>query len=68
MTCRATQASVAALHLLQWCLVYVNTLMLQRVLADPAWRVRMTEADMLHYVQPLVRKVTAKEDRGSRHR
>lgn len=39
------QASVAALHLLQSCLVYVNTLMLQRVLADPAWRARMTEAD-----------------------
>ena len=38
--------SVAALHLLQSCLVYVNTLMLQRVLAEPAWRVRMTEADM----------------------
>jgi TnpA family transposase len=40
------QASVAALHLLQSCLVYVNTLMLQRVLAEPAWRARMTEADM----------------------
>jgi len=26
--------------------VYVNTLMLQRVLAEPAWRARMTEADM----------------------
>jgi TnpA family transposase len=38
--------SVAALHLLQSCLVYVNTLMLQRVLAEPAWRARMTEADM----------------------
>jgi TnpA family transposase len=24
-------------HLLQSCLVYVNTLMLQRVLAEPAW-------------------------------
>ena len=40
------EASVAALHLLQSCLVYVNTLMLQRVLAEPAWRARMTEADM----------------------
>lgn len=40
------EASVAALHLLQSCLVYVNTLMLQRVLAEPAWRTRMTEADL----------------------
>jgi TnpA family transposase len=37
--------SVAALHLLQSCLVYVNTLMLQRVLAEGRWRERMTEAD-----------------------
>jgi TnpA family transposase len=39
------QASVAALHLLQSCLVYVNTLMLQRVLAEECWRGRMTAAD-----------------------
>jgi Tn3 transposase DDE domain len=39
------EASVAALHLLQACLVYVNTLMLQRVLAEAAWRSRMTQAD-----------------------
>ena len=37
--------SVHALHLLQSCLVYVNTLMLQRVLAEPAWMARMTPAD-----------------------
>ena len=36
---------VHALHLLQSCLVYVNTLMLQRVLAEPAWMARMTPAD-----------------------
>jgi TnpA family transposase len=39
------QTSVAALHLLQSCLVYVNTLMLQRVLAEERWRGRMTAAD-----------------------
>jgi Tn3 transposase DDE domain len=33
------------LHLLQSCLVYVNTLMLQRVLVEPAWMARMTPAD-----------------------
>jgi Tn3 transposase DDE domain len=27
-------------------LVYMNTLMLQRVLEEPAWMARMTEADM----------------------
>lgn len=31
------EVSVLALHLLQMCLVYVNTLMLQRVLAEPTW-------------------------------
>ncbi len=39
------EVSVHALHLLQSCLVYVNTLMLQRVLAEPAWAERMTPAD-----------------------
>jgi TnpA family transposase/HPt (histidine-containing phosphotransfer) domain-containing protein len=32
-------------HLLQACLVYVNTLMVQEVLAEPKWYQRMTEAD-----------------------
>jgi hypothetical protein len=35
---------VHALHLLQSCLVYVNTLMLQRVLAELTWAARMTPA------------------------
>jgi TnpA family transposase len=39
------EVCVHALHLLQSCLVYVNTLMLQRVLAEPAWLARMTPAD-----------------------
>ena len=39
------EVAVHALHLLQSCLVYVNTLMLQRVLAEPAWMARMTPAD-----------------------
>lgn len=40
------KASVAALHLLQSYLVYVNTLMLQRVLEEVAWRTRMTREDV----------------------
>jgi TnpA family transposase len=47
------EVSVHALHLLQSCLVYVNTLMLQRVLAEPAWAARMTPAD-LRALTPLV--------------
>ena len=31
------EVSILALHLLQSCLVYVNTLMIQRVLAEPHW-------------------------------
>jgi TnpA family transposase len=40
------EAAVHALHLLQSCLVYVNTLMLQRVLSEAAWMARMTPADV----------------------
>ena len=34
-----------SLHLLQICLVYINTLMLQRVLADPCWSQGLTLTD-----------------------
>ena len=34
-----------ALHLLQSALVYVNTLLLQRVLEDGRWLERLTDAD-----------------------
>jgi TnpA family transposase len=47
------EVSVLALHLLQSCLVYINTLMLQRVLEEPAWRTRMTAVD-LRGLTPLV--------------
>ena len=39
------EIAVLALHLLQSALVYLNTLLLQRVLAEPAWAQRMTERD-----------------------
>ena len=39
------EVSVRALRLLQPCLVNINALMLQRVLAEPAWMARMTPAD-----------------------
>jgi TnpA family transposase len=37
--------SMLALHLLQSCLVYINTLLLQRVLADPKWAKKLTAED-----------------------
>ena len=39
------EISVLSLHLLQICLVYINTLMIQNVLGDQAWMERMTEED-----------------------
>jgi TnpA family transposase len=41
----AQEIAILSMHLLQACLVYVNTLMTQEVLAEPAWHQRMTEAD-----------------------
>jgi len=37
--------SALSLHLLQNSLVYVNTLMLQQILAQPSWQQRMTDRD-----------------------
>jgi len=34
-----------ALHLLQSALVHVNTVLIQRVLEDPAWAARLTDED-----------------------
>jgi TnpA family transposase len=39
------EIAVLSLHLVQACLVYVNTLMLQQVLDDPDWRETMTPED-----------------------
>jgi Tn3 transposase DDE domain len=35
-----------SLHLLQVSLVYINTLMIQQVLSEPAWQDRLTAADL----------------------
>jgi hypothetical protein len=35
-----------SLHLLQVSLVYVNTLMIQQVLAEPRWQDRLTTVDL----------------------
>jgi TnpA family transposase len=39
------ETAMLALHLLQICLVYVNTLLLQRVLTEPDWTGRLTVED-----------------------
>jgi TnpA family transposase len=41
----AQEVAILSMHLLQSCLVYVNTLMVQEVLAEPKWYNRMTEED-----------------------
>jgi TnpA family transposase len=53
------EIAVLSLHLLQACLVYINTLMLQRVLSEPSWSDRMTREDfraltplIYHHVNP----------------
>jgi len=39
------ELSMLALHLLQNCMVYINTLMLQQVLGQAHWRERLTAVD-----------------------
>ncbi len=41
------EVSLLCLHLLQASLVYINTLMIQRVLGDPEWLERMTVRDLV---------------------
>jgi TnpA family transposase len=47
------EISMLALHLLQNCMVYINTLMLQQVLAQPHWRGRLGPRD-LRALTPLI--------------
>jgi hypothetical protein len=47
------ELTMLALHLLQICLVYVNTLMIQQLLADRRWAKRLTQED-LRALTPLI--------------
>ena len=40
------EVSMLSLHLLQNCMVYINTLMLQQVIAEPHWMDRLTARDL----------------------
>jgi len=46
------ELSMLSLHLLQNCMVYINTLMIQQILKQPHWRNRLTARD-LHALTPL---------------
>ncbi|HMB05694.1 MAG TPA: Tn3 family transposase, partial [Isosphaeraceae bacterium] len=39
------EVSMLALHLLQISLVYINTLMIQRMLSEPSWSGKLTAED-----------------------
>lgn len=39
------ELSIVCLHLLQACLVYINTLMIQQVLSEPKWKDKLTNED-----------------------
>lgn len=41
----AQEVAILSMHLLQSCLVYVNTLMVQEILTEPKWYERMTDED-----------------------
>jgi TnpA family transposase len=47
------EVSMVALHLLQNCMIYVNTHMLQKVLVQPYWRQKL-EARDLSALTPLI--------------
>jgi TnpA family transposase len=47
------EVSMLALHLLQNCMVYINTLMLQQILAQPKWANKLTLRD-LRALTPLI--------------
>jgi hypothetical protein len=39
------EISMLALHLLQSALVHINTMLVERILAEPAWASRLTDED-----------------------
>ena len=65
--CKDHEISMLSLHLLQNCMVFVNTLMLQQVLARPHWAGRLTDRDR-KALTPLIREhVTPLRPPGARH-
>jgi hypothetical protein len=56
-----------ALHLLQICLVYINTLMIQRVLTEPDWTQRMLPDDLRALTPLHLRSCDSIWDFSARH-
>ena len=52
------ELSILSLHLLQICMVYINTLMLQQVLKEPEWQQRMGDVDRRGLTPLFFRHVT----------
>jgi Tn3 transposase DDE domain len=48
------EITMLALHLLQISLVYINTLMIQRILGEPNWTQRMMPEEDLRALTPLI--------------
>ncbi len=49
------ELSIVCLHLLQVCMVYINTLIIQEALSDPVWKDRLTDEDK-RALTPLIYK------------
>jgi TnpA family transposase len=47
------EIAVLSMHLIQMCMVYINTLMIQQTLAEPGWRDRL-ELEDLRALTPLI--------------
>ena len=47
------EIAVLAMHLLQMCMVYINTLMIQQILTEPEWQDRL-ELEDLRALTPLI--------------
>ena len=47
------ELAIVCLHLLQVCMVYINTLLIQSVLSDPEWKIKLTKEDK-RALSPLV--------------
>jgi TnpA family transposase len=58
------EISMLSLHLLQLALVYVNTLMIQQILAEPAWSGRLNSHD-LRGITPIRRVSVRRNFKGS---
>ena len=47
------ELAIVCLHLLQVCMVYINTLLIQAILSDPKWKIKLTKEDK-RALSPLV--------------